>query len=98
MSRFHVGDIVTVRPDLVENNIYYMENRFYSDSFVSSMMPLRGKRVTITSCYSKYRIAESGCNWTDEMFEEYFRGIDYGGADSWIAKFDVADIDDMLCM
>lgn len=81
MARFMVGDFVTVRSDLVYNRVYKMDDG-KTDSFVSGMGYMRGKRVKISAITSgKYRIEGAGYNWTDEMFEEYY-GSD---RDSWAA-------------
>ena len=46
-----------------------MENRNYRDSFVLDMEEWKGEVLTISSVDKKYRVAETGWNWTDEMFE-----------------------------
>ena len=66
--RYKVGDVVTVRKDLVIDKLYG------EDMFVEEMNCMKGKKVTIEdvddcSC----RICECGFNWTDEMFEETFK-------------------------
>ena len=73
---FKVGDKVTVRSDLKDGKTCFMSDGMVSDVFVSSMERLCGQQVTIESAGAKYRIAEFGANWTDEMFEEYaFRDL-----------------------
>lgn len=75
--RFKRGDIVTVRGDLVLEKTYFMEDGYTSDIFVEGMDELCGCVVHIAGLnYSedKYLIHEDeyDCNWTDEMFVEYF--------------------------
>lgn len=73
---FKIGDKVTVRSDLKDGDECRMMDGIVSDVFVSGMEKLRGQQVTIKSVGSKYLIREFGCNWTDEMFEEYaFRDL-----------------------
>lgn len=74
MSFFSKGDKVTVRRDLIIDKEYFMEDGFTADTFVGGMGRFLGREVTIKSANrgGKYTIEEYGCNWTDEMFEEYF--------------------------
>ena len=65
--RYKVGDVVTVRNDLVIDKFYGEE------LFVIEMNCMKGKKVTIKNIEKHgYRICECGFNWTDEMFEETF--------------------------
>ena len=68
--KYKVGDKVRVRADLQQGGKYSMEHGS-TNSFVSEMMPFRGKTVTIRaiSC-GEYIIEELKLyHWTDEMFE-----------------------------
>ena len=72
MTFFKPGDRVTVRHDLIRYRQYYMSDSITCDSVVDDMMTMRGKIVTISgNTFGKYRINESGYNWTDDMFEEF---------------------------
>lgn len=79
---FKPGDIVTVRADLCNIDTdpqasYHMDKNGQSDVAIEEMCAFRGKRVTISRISGgKYRIQECGCNWTDEMFEEYLNRND----------------------
>ena len=69
MSLYEVGDKVTIREDLFE------DGQYGSDNVCDDMLQLCGKTVTIeeTNVFGfedKYRIAEYGYNWTDDMFVE----------------------------
>ena len=76
MAFFHEGDVVTVRNDLVTENMYYSDDQEFFDTFVDDMAQLKGKRVTIDRVFEltgKYEIREdiNEYLWTDEMFVEY---------------------------
>ena len=65
--RYKVGDVVTVRKDLVIDEFYG------EDQFVEDMECMKGEKVTIEDVDDNtYRIYEYDWNWTDEMFEETF--------------------------
>ena len=70
-TKYHVGDKVVVRSDLVEDEVYYMDDGRAGDSYVYEMVNYRGEIVTISDVGDKYSIEEdSGAFWwTDEMFE-----------------------------
>lgn len=76
--RFNVGDVVTVRNDLVSGTRYYMDGHKNWDSAVEEMCVWSGKMVTIAgiSDTEKYFIEQDNDDikwcWTDEMFEEFF--------------------------
>lgn len=71
--KFKAGDKVRVREDLNRNKIYYMDDKSVGDTCVDEMMEYAGKFVTIEKvCNGKYRIDETGYNWTDEMFESNY--------------------------
>lgn len=70
--RFKVGDKVRVREDLVIHKAYG------SAIFVDCMDEFKGKIVTIDESFSskngdRYRIKETGYNWSEEMLEPYFK-------------------------
>lgn len=74
MSRYKVGDIVTVRSDLREGESYYMDDGNNYNNVITEMLELRGKTVRISRVDrydGQYQLYEdlSGCYWTDEMFE-----------------------------
>lgn len=71
-TRFHPGDVVTIRKDLVVGKQYYMDDGTTRDTFVPSMRWFLGKKCEITDVTDrwKYRIKGSNENWTDRMFEE----------------------------
>ena len=75
-TRFQIGDQVTVRDDLVFEESYFMSDGITSDTFVEGMDALAGKVVHISAINwsDKYSVEEDECccNWTDEMFVEYF--------------------------
>jgi hypothetical protein len=65
--KYKVGDKVKVRDDLV------VDYKYGSDAFVDGMSALKGKVVTIKTCFTsrdKYAIEGSDYAWTDEMFED----------------------------
>ena len=68
--RYKVGDVVTVRKDLVIDEFYG------EDQFVEDMECMKGEKVTIKTVIGEkgYEIYEHDyfC-WTDEMFEETFK-------------------------
>lgn len=77
---FKVGDIVTVRKDLVIDNEYFMDGLEVSDTFMQGMESWFGKKVTILGLHKhkEYLITDNdeengdfNWYWTDEMFEEY---------------------------
>lgn len=66
-----IGDKVKVREDLIIDNDYNMEDGSH-DTFVSEMVPYRGKIVTICGYIGGEYVIEEDCcewHWTDEMFE-----------------------------
>ena len=72
------GDRVTVRRDLGPNIDYVMLHaRQTTDVAVGDMRYLGGTMVQIDDMYLKYHICESRRNWTDEMFVETARLIQY---------------------
>lgn len=72
------GDRVTVRRDLGPNIDYVMlHERQTTDAAIGEMRRLGGKMVQIYEMYLKYHICESSWNWTDEMFVETARLIQY---------------------
>ena len=90
--RFRPGDVVTVRNDLELSGRYCMDGHKKMDSFVHGMDNFRGKKVTIEAIIAgKYRIAEHGCNWVDEMFEEYF-----SDPDKWLREAELPAVDDLF--
>jgi len=63
MTKYKVGDKVTVRNDMTEGSVYG------GLSFVDTMVDLRGKVVTIENAdHFGYTIEGDIYNWTDEMF------------------------------
>lgn len=79
---FNVGDVVTVRSDLVTDQSYG------ADSFVEEMRCMLGKSVTIKEIYgNKYKIKECGYNWTNEMFVEYVNETEVKKMDNVVAQF-----------
>lgn len=82
---YKVGDRVRVRHDLKTRVTYNMAGSDVCDTATRDMIALAGQVVTIKACGYKYRIAECGWNWTDEMFD--------GLADDGVAfEFDIEDI------
>ena len=72
------GDRVTVRRDFGLNIDYAMlHERQTTDAAVGEMRRLGGQMVQIHEIYLKYIICESMYNWTDEMFVETARLIQY---------------------
>ena len=72
------GDRVTVRRDLGPNIDYVMLHaRQTTDASIGEMRRLGGKMVQIYEMYLKYHLCESSWNWTDEMFVETARLIQY---------------------
>lgn len=67
--KYKVGDKVRVRSDLVGGKTYYMDDKSFGDTAVSTMRELGGKIVTIVHADKKYAIKDSVFNWVDEMFE-----------------------------
>lgn len=79
--KYKPGDIVTVRNDLEIGKSYRMlsgptsHSTLYGDSVIDGMTKLAGKKVTIKEIAEtsrgglEYRLKESNCLWTDEMFE-----------------------------
>jgi hypothetical protein len=70
VMKYKVGDKVRVRADLQQGWKYSMEHGS-TNSFVSEMMPFRGKTVTIKAISGGEYIIEEleRYHWTDEMFE-----------------------------
>lgn len=69
----NVGDVVTIRSDLVKDEEYEMFEGNESDVVVEDMLQYRGKKATITDIDPvKYRISidNNKWKWTDEMFEK----------------------------
>ena len=68
-TKYQVGDIVTVRDDLVEGRVYYMDGGegSPSDTYVDQMMEFLGKQCEITEIteYGKYRIEGSFLTYAD---------------------------------
>ena len=81
MSKFNVGDVVTVRNDL-EIGEWYGEN-----DVVREMLKFRGKQVEIEAVLenNQYLIKGDTWSWTDEMFEE-------GKEEDKMPKFKVGDV------
>lgn len=76
MTKFQIGDKVTVRSDLELNTTYGMEGNPYVDIAVNEMVDFAGKTVTIKEVdyhdgNLSYEIEEDkgAWSWTDEMFE-----------------------------
>lgn len=70
--KYNVGDKVRVRSDLIEDNMYFMENSDTYDSVVDVMMEYCGQEVEIKyTDDEKYLITgdDDEWHWTDEMFE-----------------------------
>ena len=67
-----VGDKVTIKADLEEGLIYYMDNEEYYDGIVLEMHNFLGKEATIVSANEEgycLDIDEECWHWTDQMFE-----------------------------
>jgi hypothetical protein len=57
MNKFHIGDIVQIREDLVLGQVYYNENSPIGDTFTSSMRKNRGKKGRIIDIHQgKYML------------------------------------------
>lgn len=70
--KYKPGDIVTIREDLEDGEVYYMEDGSHNTA-VGEMLDLCGTRQIIKLIASgQYRLEgdESYCLWTDEMFED----------------------------
>lgn len=74
-----VGDIVTIRKDLVNDfntkrwgyTVYYMEDKINFDDCCDEMVEQGGKQFVIRKVTPRgYWLEGIGYNWTDEMFEE----------------------------
>lgn len=76
MSKYNVGDVVTVRSDLIVGHRYGGYDGSGYDGFVADMRCMLGCLATIDRVIFdgegkyKYLIKECGYNWTDEMFED----------------------------
>ena len=93
---FSIGDIVTVRCDIVRDKEYYMDDRKRSDVAVPSMILLAGRRVKIKSADYKYTLEDGPCWWTDEMFEEYITGDNPKDRDAWIGGVHGLNLESLL--
>lgn len=79
MARYHVGDVVTVRPDLMAYTHKYLMDYPGSTGFIAvpKMKNFEGRPVTITHVDPddmSYGIEQDGGEffWTDEMFVDSF--------------------------
>ena len=74
---FHVGDAVTIRPDLEYDQRYEMADTHVGDIVNESMLKFVGQEARIAEATTygahKYRIDldDGRWCWTDEMFVEY---------------------------
>lgn len=71
MGKYKVGDVVRVREDLVEGEVYYDEDGDRRNDVTSEMMDLAGQEVTIVDETTwGYELKEDAYKygWTDEMF------------------------------
>lgn len=71
MPKYNIGDKVLVRPDLVSDESYSMEDDSENENTVTNeMLELYGTVVTIEdiSGCGQYYIEECGFQWTDGMF------------------------------
>ena len=71
MPKYNKGDRVLVRPDLMSDEYYSMEDDSENQNVATDeMLELCGKIVTIFnfSLDGQYRIVEEGYKWTDGMF------------------------------
>lgn len=72
--KYQIGDMVVIRSDLEENEIYYMDDRSASNTVNYKMIAIGGTVHEITGTYyGQYRIADDNGNWfwTDEMFDGF---------------------------
>lgn len=69
-TKYHVGDRVRIRSDLVPHKLYYMEGSSSNNSVVDKMLEFAGKEVTIILADEQYLIKEIPFYlWTDGMIE-----------------------------
>lgn len=70
MPKYNIGDKVLVRPDLVSDESYSMEDDSENANVVTNeMLELCGTVVTIEDIdEEQYYIEECGFRWTDGMF------------------------------
>lgn len=72
--RYKIGDVVTVRSDLSDDECYYMDDGVTWNGVAFDMVGYAGEVVTISEYAGngQYRIAEDDGEWywTDEMFED----------------------------
>lgn len=68
--KYKVGDKVRVRKDLEVGKCYFMADGREHNSFITEMLPLCGKVVTIAArTGGQYHVEGSKWSWVDEMFE-----------------------------
>ena len=94
MTRYSVGDVVTVRSDLVVGTPYRMAEGGSDCYFTGEMSQLMGMCVTIAGIFpgpdcepgvdQRYMIKEMGWSWmgwswVDEMFEDSVLEFEDGG-------------------
>jgi hypothetical protein len=69
--KYKIGDKVTIRKDLHEDRVYYMDNAIYCDDCTEEMIEMGGQ-IHVIKKVSDMGYQLDGIrlyNWTDEMFE-----------------------------
>lgn len=80
MTKYKIGDKVTIKSNLKKDNFYPMEHDPHGETIVNkSMLALAGKEVVIESIREDckgYNLVGNCWNWTDSMFEDYSKNTD----------------------